>query len=157
MWSVSARRLPARMSVLLSFSCATRWQQMVPRGLEPRTLRLLAVRSKQLSYETCRLKFAACADAHACKLERPTIEHTYIHTYTHTYTRTRVRAYVHACMHTDNYHKMTPVGFKPTPFRNGALSHRLRPLGQSVDVPSMQAKMTMTLQARPYQRFVHTG
>ena len=28
--------------------------------------------------------------------------------------------------------KMTPVGFEPTPFRNGALSHRLRPLGQSV-------------------------
>ena len=27
-------------------------QAMVPRGLEPRTLRLLAVRSKQLSYET---------------------------------------------------------------------------------------------------------
>ena len=27
---------------------------------------------------------------------------------------------------------MTPVGFEPTPFRNGALSHRLRPLGQSV-------------------------
>ena len=27
-------------------------QQMVPRGLEPRTLRLLAVRSNQLSYET---------------------------------------------------------------------------------------------------------
>ena len=26
--------------------------QMVPRGLEPRTLRLLAVRSNQLSYET---------------------------------------------------------------------------------------------------------
>ena len=26
---------------------------MVPRGLEPRTLRLLAVRSNQLSYETC--------------------------------------------------------------------------------------------------------
>ena len=26
---------------------------MVPRGLEPRTLRLLAVRSDQLSYETC--------------------------------------------------------------------------------------------------------
>ncbi len=25
---------------------------MVPRGLEPRTLRLLAVRSNQLSYET---------------------------------------------------------------------------------------------------------
>ena len=28
--------------------------------------------------------------------------------------------------------KMTPVGFEPTPFRNGALSPRLRPLGQSV-------------------------
>ena len=27
-------------------------RQMVPRGLEPRTLRLLAVRSNQLSYET---------------------------------------------------------------------------------------------------------
>ena len=29
--------------------------------------------------------------------------------------------------------KLTPVGFEPTPLRNGALSHRLRPLGQSVD------------------------
>ena len=28
--------------------------------------------------------------------------------------------------------QMTAVGFEPTPFRNGALSHRLRPLGQSV-------------------------
>ena len=28
------------------------WGLMVPRGLEPRTLRLLAVRSNQLSYET---------------------------------------------------------------------------------------------------------
>ena len=28
--------------------------------------------------------------------------------------------------------KVTPVGFEPTPLRNGALSHRLRPLGQSV-------------------------
>ena len=27
---------------------------------------------------------------------------------------------------------MTPVGFEPTPFWNGALSQRLRPLGQSV-------------------------
>jgi hypothetical protein len=27
---------------------------------------------------------------------------------------------------------MTPVGFEPTPFRNGALSDRLKPLGQSV-------------------------
>ena len=31
---------------------AQRAQHMVPRGLEPRTLRLLAVRSNQLSYET---------------------------------------------------------------------------------------------------------
>ena len=30
--------------------------------------------------------------------------------------------------------KMTPVGFEPTPFRHGASSHRLRPLGQSVHV-----------------------
>ena len=29
---------------------------MVPRGLEPRTLRLLAVRSSQLSYETVRAR-----------------------------------------------------------------------------------------------------
>ena len=28
------------------------FEKMVPRGLEPRTLRLLAVRSNQLSYET---------------------------------------------------------------------------------------------------------
>ena len=28
--------------------------------------------------------------------------------------------------------KMTAVGFEPTPLRNGALSHRLRPLGQTV-------------------------
>ena len=27
---------------------------------------------------------------------------------------------------------LTAVGFEPTPFRNGALSHRLRPLGQTV-------------------------
>ena len=30
--------------------------------------------------------------------------------------------------------RVTPVGFEPTPWRNGALSHRLRPLGQSVHV-----------------------
>ena len=30
--------------------------------------------------------------------------------------------------------KLTAVGFEPTPFRNGALSHRLRPLGQTVIV-----------------------
>ena len=28
--------------------------------------------------------------------------------------------------------KVTAVGFEPTPLRNGALSHRLRPLGQTV-------------------------
>ena len=28
--------------------------------------------------------------------------------------------------------KVTPVGFEPTPLRTGALSQRLRPLGQSV-------------------------
>ena len=28
--------------------------------------------------------------------------------------------------------RMTAVGFEPTPLRNGALSHRLRPLGQTV-------------------------
>ena len=28
--------------------------------------------------------------------------------------------------------KVAAVGFEPTPFRNGALSHRLRPLGQTV-------------------------
>ncbi len=38
---------------------AQRAQHMVPRGLEPRTLRLLAVRSNQLSYETLAL-VAAC-------------------------------------------------------------------------------------------------
>ena len=44
--------------------CRLAWGQrvhhMVPRGLEPRTLRLLAVRSNQLSYETLAL-VAACA------------------------------------------------------------------------------------------------
>ena len=30
--------------------------------------------------------------------------------------------------------KVTPVGFEPTPFRNGALNHRLRLIGQSVAV-----------------------
>ncbi len=31
-------------------------KHLVPRGLEPRTLRLLAVRSNQLSYETIELQ-----------------------------------------------------------------------------------------------------
>ena len=38
--------------------------------------------------------------------------------------------------------EVTPVGFEPTPFRTGALSQRLRPLGQSVlrevDEPDMR-------------------
>ena len=33
------------------------WSMLVPRGLEPRTLRLLAVRSGHLSYETFELIF----------------------------------------------------------------------------------------------------
>ncbi len=37
---------------------------------------------------------------------------------------------------------MTPVGFEPTPLRNGALSHRLRPLGQSVDECGVSYDMT---------------
>ena len=40
-------------------------------------------------------------------------------------------------MVTSHAPKVTPVGFEPTPFRNGALSHRLRPLGQSVSVNKM--------------------
>ena len=34
-----------------TYTPGSKWE-MVPRGLEPRTLRLLAVRSNQLSYET---------------------------------------------------------------------------------------------------------
>ena len=37
---------------------------------------------------------------------------------------------------------MTPVGFEPMPFRNGALSHRLRPLGQSVHARSEEETHT---------------
>ena len=33
---------------------------------------------------------------------------------------------------------MTAVGFEPTPFRNGALSRRLRPLSQTVLRPETQ-------------------
>ena len=42
---------------------------MVPRGLEPRTLQLLAVRSNQLSYETCCSRFSARFQyaAHPCR------------------------------------------------------------------------------------------
>ena len=43
---------------------------MVPRGLEPRTLRLLAIRSNQLSYETL--------DA-SCKTSSLVFEYAYLH------------------------------------------------------------------------------
>ena len=46
-------------------------------------------------------------------------------------------AHVHTHMVASHVAKVTPVGFEPTPFRNGALSHRLRPLGQSVSVNRM--------------------
>ena len=38
------------------------------------------------------------------------------------------------CVGFDNFciAEMTAVGFEPTPLRNGALSYRLRPLGQTV-------------------------
>ena len=47
---------------------------MVPRGLEPRTLRLLAVRSDQLSYETCwqgHQRWRHCSTDARCKLLWP--------------------------------------------------------------------------------------
>ena len=43
---------------------------------------------------------------------------------------------------------MTAVGFEPTPFRNGALSHRLRPLGQTVML-NRDVWAPVTLQSRP--------
>ena len=43
-----------------------------------------------------------------------------------------------------NFVKMTPVGFEPTPFRNGALSHRLRPLGQSVSDGAVIQQLNVT-------------
>ena len=36
------------------------------------------------------------------------------------------------CVLLAHHNAVTPVGFEPTPFRTGALSQRLRPLGQSV-------------------------
>ena len=41
-------------------------------------------------------------------------------------------AHTHALPYAYINPKLTAVGFEPTPFRNGALSHRLRPLGQTV-------------------------
>ena len=48
---------------------------------------------------------------------------------------------------------MTAVGFQPTPFRNGALSHRLRPLGQTVmlfkkKVTSVSLPLSLTSHSR---------
>ena len=44
---------------------------MVPRGLEPRTLRLLAVRSNHLSYETSEALANQCALSQLAVLWRP--------------------------------------------------------------------------------------
>ena len=51
--SCGANQDDFRARILLAGALTTRGRpEMVPRGLEPRTLRLLAVRSNQLSYET---------------------------------------------------------------------------------------------------------
>ena len=42
------------------------------------------------------------------------------------------RALAATAFKTEVCDKLTAVGFEPTPLRNGALSHRLRPLGQTV-------------------------
>ena len=42
------------------------------------------------------------------------------------------RACFLGCAKSGHSCKLTAPGFEPTPFRNGALSHRLRPLGQTV-------------------------
>ena len=38
--------------------------------------------------------------------------------------------------------QLTAVGFEPTPFRTGALSQRLRPLGQTVMSPGDFGRFT---------------
>ena len=45
---------------------------------------------------------------------------------------------------------MTAVGFEPTPLRNGALSHRLTPLGQTVLTVFIDWQGSL-LGERPYQ------
>ena len=80
---------------------------MLPHGLEPWTSRLLAERSNQLSYESKR----GVLDALGIDKQRTKI------------------ARGESCSTAIN---MTPVEFEPTPLRTGALSQRLRPLGQSV-------------------------
>ena len=44
--------------------------------------------------------------------------------------------------------RMTPVGFEPTPLRTGALSQRLRPLGQTVSVCEAGAELDCTAKSR---------
>ena len=46
--------------------------KVVPRGLEPRTLRLLALRSDQLSYETCMVVKCTYFHTRECCFDAPT-------------------------------------------------------------------------------------
>ena len=120
---------------------------MVPRGLEPRTLRLLAVRSNQLSYETpadsnqtwlfkgCHLQKENhdkhCADSTTCigrHLHPAQKFWAMIHYHVNNAAPTN-KIHVHQT-------QMTAVGFEPTPLRTGAWSQRLRPLGQTVIIRS---------------------
>ena len=50
-------RMLAAPHLPITCTLGSNWE-MVPRGLEPRTLRLLAVRSNQLSYETLAYYFS---------------------------------------------------------------------------------------------------
>ena len=45
---------------------------------------------------------------------------------------------------------MTAVGFEPTPLRTGALSQRLRPLGQTVLTPTIPAMLNCGVHAHTY-------
>ena len=70
--------------------------------------------------------------------------HAWMHAWMHTSLHGRTEHGMHECsgcyctLRCDSSAiKVTPVGFEPTPFRNGALSHRLRPLGQSVSGKSI--------------------
>ena len=54
MWRGPSCGLAMLVGTLCCCGCpAAHYKIVVPRGLQPRTLRLLAVRSNQLSYETC--------------------------------------------------------------------------------------------------------
>ena len=69
--SAETREARTRMSVVQLSAChaAQVFCLMVPRGLEPRTLRLLAVRSNQLSYETTEHQWQVCGKM--CLSSRP--------------------------------------------------------------------------------------